>query len=113
MFRNLRAVPRTLRGQITVIILLALVTVIATGRALENVAQNDYAIPNLESTATQVRTLALLLAQASPEERTSILTNAQRAGLRSRFNRYRWLTSSRPPRSSGLCRDIGRFSVSA
>ncbi|MBF2713849.1 ATP-binding protein [Agrobacterium vitis] len=81
MFRNLRAVPRTLRGQITVIILLALVTVIATGRALENVAQNDYAIPNLESTATQVRTLALLLAQASPEERTSILTNAQRAGL--------------------------------
>ncbi|KAA3507447.1 HAMP domain-containing protein [Agrobacterium vitis] len=81
MSRNFRVLPRTLRGQITVIILLALVTVIATGRTLENVAKNDYAIPNLESTATQVRTLALLLAQASPDERTSILTNAQRAGL--------------------------------
>jgi len=80
MARNV-SVPRTLRGQITVIILLALVTVIVMGRAMENFAKNAYAVPNLENAAEQVKTIALLMAQASPAERASILANAQRAGM--------------------------------
>ncbi|WP_107676375.1 ATP-binding protein [Agrobacterium sp. LAD9] len=81
MVRNVSGIPRTLRGQITVIILVALVTVIVTGRALENYAKNAYAVPNLENAAEQAKTIARLLAQASPAERASILTNAQRSGL--------------------------------
>jgi signal transduction histidine kinase len=64
-----------------VIILLALVTVIVTGRALENFAKSDYAVPNLERAAEQVRTVALLLANATPAERASIISKAQGAGL--------------------------------
>ncbi|WP_168879692.1 ATP-binding protein [Rhizobium sp. P28RR-XV] len=81
MARNIGAMPKTLRGQITVIILVALVTVIVTGRTLENLAKNDYAVPNLENAAAQVKTIALLLSKASPPERNSILANARRAGL--------------------------------
>ncbi|EHH03573.1 two-component sensor histidine kinase protein [Agrobacterium tumefaciens CCNWGS0286] len=81
MAKNVRGIPRTLRGQITVIILVALVTVIVTGRALENYAKNAYAVPNLENAAEQARTIARILAQANPAERASILTNAQRSGL--------------------------------
>ncbi|NTG50444.1 two-component sensor histidine kinase [Agrobacterium rhizogenes] len=81
MAKNVLSGPKTLRGQITVIILLALITVIVTGRALENFAKRDYAIPNLENAAEQIKTVALLMRQASPTERASILANAQRAGL--------------------------------
>lgn len=81
MNRRFRSGPITLRGQITVIILLALVTVIVTGRALENFAKRDYVVPNLERAAEQVRTIALLLAQADPAERVTIITNAREAGL--------------------------------
>ncbi|OLP51432.1 ATP-binding protein [Allorhizobium taibaishanense] len=81
MARNILRGPITLRGQIMVIILLALITVIVTGRALENFAKRDYAIPNLENAAEQIKTVALLMKQASPSERASILANAQRAGL--------------------------------
>lgn len=81
MARTISCGPRTLRGQITVIILLALVTVIVTGRALENFAKRDYIVPNLEKTAEQVRTVARLLSQSSPTERASIIANAQGAGL--------------------------------
>ncbi|KAA6476800.1 HAMP domain-containing protein [Agrobacterium rhizogenes] len=81
MAKNVLSGPKTLRGQITVIILVALVTVIVTGRVLENYAKNAYAVPNLENVAEQARTIARLLAQASPAERASILENAQRAGL--------------------------------
>ncbi|MEZ2223365.1 ATP-binding protein [Rhizobium sp. RCC_161_2] len=81
MARKVSVVPRTLRGQITVIILLALVTVIVSGRALENYTKNAYAVPNLENAAEQARTIARILAQASPAERASILANAQRSGL--------------------------------
>lgn len=73
--------PITLRGQITLIILLALITVIVTGPALENFAKRDYAIPNLEKAAEQIKTVAILMERASPGERATILANARRAGL--------------------------------
>ncbi|NEI03059.1 ATP-binding protein [Rhizobium leguminosarum] len=73
--------PKTLRGQITVIIMLALVTVIVSGRALENFAKRDYVVPNLEKAAVQVKTVALVLKNASPIERTSIVANVRAAGF--------------------------------
>ncbi len=81
MGRKVLSGPKTLRGQIIVIILLALVTVIGAGRALDNFTKTDYAVPNLENAAERVKTIALLMAQASPAERASILENARQAGL--------------------------------
>lgn len=73
--------PKTLRGQITVIVLFALVTVISAGRALENFTKRDYVVPNLELTAEQVKTVALLLSQTKPADRPAIIANARRGGL--------------------------------
>lgn len=73
--------PKTLRGQITVIVLFALVTVIAAGRALENFTKHDYVVPNLELTAERVKTVALLLSQTKPADRPAIIENARRGGL--------------------------------
>jgi signal transduction histidine kinase len=81
MFSKLMKGPKTLRGQITIIILLALVTVIFTGRGLEYIAKRDYVVPNLERTAEQVRTVANLLAHSRPAERMLIISSAQKSGL--------------------------------
>lgn len=81
MDRSLLNAPKTLRGQIILIILAALVIVIFGGRALERFVRDSYAVPNLENAAEQVRTIASLLCNASSTERDIILSNARRAGL--------------------------------
>lgn len=81
MPKTATSIPKTLRGQITLIILVALVTVIISGRALENFAKRDFTAPDLERAAEQVKTLAMLLSQTSPADRPAIVASARRAGL--------------------------------
>lgn len=80
MPRRFRWTPMTIRGQITVIILLALLTVITMGRALERWAKNDYLVPDLENMAERVNTIAQLMGPASPQERQKMIENARRTG---------------------------------
>ncbi|XSG83197.1 MAG: ATP-binding protein [Methyloligella sp. ZOD6] len=81
MLRRLRWAPRTIRGQITLIIFLALVTVFMMGPTFERQAKDDYTAPDLDSLAESARLIALLLRDASPEERQTILTNARKGGV--------------------------------
>jgi signal transduction histidine kinase len=80
MFKRLRRVTMTFRGQITIIILLALVTIITMGDAVERWARVDLAAPDLENIAEKLNAIAELLGPASPEDRQIILANARRAG---------------------------------
>jgi signal transduction histidine kinase len=80
MFRRLRRVTMTIRGQITIIILVALVTIITMGDAVERWAREDLAAPDLENIAEKLNAIAELLGPASPEDRQIILANARRAG---------------------------------
>jgi signal transduction histidine kinase len=73
-----RLIPATIRGQITIIIILALLVVIVAGRALEQWADN--AAPDLESIADRVNTIAELLKAADPDERAAILSTSSRVG---------------------------------
>jgi signal transduction histidine kinase len=73
--------PKTLRGQITFTIVLALVTVIVGGRWLEDWAKRDYEIVDTSHLAERINTVAGLLRVASPGERSAILLNARRSGL--------------------------------
>ncbi|TQX83377.1 MULTISPECIES: ATP-binding protein [unclassified Rhizobium] len=81
MPKTATSIPKTLRGQITLIILVALVTVIVCGRALENLAKRDFTAPNLERAVEQVKTLAMLLSQTPSADRPAIVATARRAGL--------------------------------
>ncbi|MEG6507664.1 ATP-binding protein [Methyloligella sp. 2.7D] len=82
MLRRLQWAPKTIRGQITIVILLALLTVIVLGRALERWAKDDYLVPDLERIAERADTMALLMRHASPAERETLITHAEEAGWR-------------------------------
>lgn len=81
MNRALPFTPRTIRGQITFIIVLALLTVIIGGRSLENWAKKHYAVVETSHLAERINTVAALLRGASPSERNILLSSAQRSGL--------------------------------
>ncbi|TGQ04466.1 ATP-binding protein [Mesorhizobium sp. M2E.F.Ca.ET.219.01.1.1] len=80
MLSRLRRIPTTIRGQITIIILIALVTAITMGGALEHWAKKSYTGPDLEDMARKLDAIAELLRSASPDERQIILANVHRAG---------------------------------
>lgn len=80
MPRRFRWAPMTIRGQITIVILLALLTVITMGRALERWAKNDYLVPDLENIAERLNAIAQVMGPASPQERQTIIENARRTG---------------------------------
>jgi signal transduction histidine kinase len=75
-----QGVPRTIRGQITVVVVLALITVITLGGALERWAKNDYSAIDMESMRERMDAVALLMAPASHDERLAMLANADKAG---------------------------------
>lgn len=75
-----RLVPRTIRGQITFVIVAALLTVIAAGRTLERWAQRDAGAPNMETITERVNAIARLVRFSSPQERDVILASAARSG---------------------------------
>lgn len=72
----------TIRAQISIVILMSLVTVFTIGGALEKWIKSDYAVLDLESTTQQVTALAHLMEAASAEERHMVLQVARRAGWR-------------------------------
>lgn len=80
MPRDFRVTSMTIRAQIAIIILLALITVIIMGRSLEQWAKHDYLVSDLENTAQRVKTIALILSPASPNDRQAIINSARQAG---------------------------------
>ncbi len=109
MFRRLRRVTMTIRGQITIIILVALVTIISMGDAVERWAREDLAAPDLENIAEKLNAIAELLGppllktdrsssptHVAPAGTSNSRRRRPRAGLRSlRATRAFW-TSSLP-----------------
>ncbi|WP_319313662.1 ATP-binding protein [Shinella sp.] len=77
----------TIHGQITVIVLLALVMVISAGSALERWMRADFEIIGLENISERVSSIGSVLAEAKPSERVAILEIA---------NRGDWKFSIRP-----------------
>jgi signal transduction histidine kinase len=75
-----RLLPGTIRGQITLIIVMALLVVGIVGRALEQWAGD--AAPDIEEIATRVDMVAELLKTASPGARETILASSRAAGWR-------------------------------
>lgn len=80
MFRRV-PLAETIRGQITVLILLALVTVTLAGGPLVRMMNRDSTMPSLEYASNQVTSLALTMRSAPATERDAILRNARAAGL--------------------------------
>jgi hypothetical protein len=75
--------PRTIRGQMVLLIVLAVVCVVAMGRALEQVTRaKDTTISNPDLVNMRVGSIALLLRQADTEQTDAILVTSARAGLR-------------------------------
>lgn len=77
-----RLLPRSLRGQLMAVIIIALSVVISVGSLVERIAKSDYvAVPNLELLAERAGMVAMLLREAPTRERGTILTAATHAGL--------------------------------
>ncbi|MGO4837843.1 sensor histidine kinase, partial [Rhizobiaceae sp. 2RAB30] len=75
-----RFVPRSLRGQLMGIILLAMLVIIVIGSAFERATDNDY-VPNMEIIAERGGVVAGMLRETPPEGHGPILTAARAAGL--------------------------------
>lgn len=75
-------VPRSLRGQIMAVIILATIVVNVIGETVEKFAESDYlAVPNLEIVAERAGMIAALLRKTPPEARQAIVVAAAGAGL--------------------------------
>ncbi len=73
--------PRaTIRLQLTVIILVALATILVVGNRLDHWVKDVYAISDLEDLADRLDTIARVLATASPDDRQIIMRHARTAG---------------------------------
>jgi signal transduction histidine kinase len=81
MFSFLQWKGLTIRTQITIVIVMALLTVFTLGGALEKWVKRHYSA-DLENMAQQITALAHLMNAASPEERQVVLQIARRAGWR-------------------------------
>lgn len=80
MFRRLGRIATTIRAQITIIILIAFVTIVTVGGALERWIKADYATPDIENVAQKLDAIAELMRFASTDDRQVILAHARRAG---------------------------------
>lgn len=76
--RPKRFLPITIRGQITLIIVMALIVVSVVGRALEQWARN--AAPDMEDIAARVEAMTELLRNSTPDTREAILSASRAAG---------------------------------
>lgn len=70
--------PITIRGQITLIIIMALLVVSVVGRVLEQWARN--AAPDMEDIAARVEVMTELLKNSTPDTREEILSSSRAAG---------------------------------
>lgn len=73
-----RFLPNTIRGQITLIIIVALIVVTLVGRALEQWARD--VAPDMEDVITRVDTMAELLKASPPDTREAIFSASRAAG---------------------------------
>ncbi|MGK6316939.1 ATP-binding protein [Neorhizobium sp. DT-125] len=80
MLKRLHRISMTIRGQIAIIMMIALVTISIMGDALERWVTNDLAVTNLENVARELHTVANLLDHASAQDRSVIIASARRAG---------------------------------
>lgn len=80
MSRLLNWPMATIRRQMTIIILVALATILFVGNLGERWAKASYAISSLEDLAEGLYVIADVLAEAPPDERQIILRSAQAAG---------------------------------
>lgn len=108
--RNLvhRLVPRSLRGQLMAVILVAMLVVIVIGSVFERVTTGDY-VPDMEIVAERAGVVAAMLQQTSPEARGAVLAAAAAAGLDFRIlpSEQADATSSPPQRRTLIGRAIG------
>lgn len=80
MFRLPGWPKATIRLQLTVIILVALATILIVGNRVEHWVKEVYSISDLEDLADELNTIAHVLAMSSPEDRQIIMRSAQAAG---------------------------------
>lgn len=80
MLKRFARFPMTIRGQITIIILAALVTVVTMGNALESWAKKDYVGLDIETRAQKLEAIAEILNPATADVRQLILASAQAHG---------------------------------
>lgn len=76
-----RLTPRTIRGQILAIIILAILLVIVMGRVLEVIGREAISVADLEVLSERAGAIALLMQPAPPGERETLLKAAERAGF--------------------------------
>ncbi len=76
--RPRRFLPITIRGQITLIIVMALLVVSVVGRVLEQWVRD--AAPDMEDIAARVETMTELLQNSAPDTREEILSSSRAAG---------------------------------
>lgn len=71
---------RTIHGQITAIIVLALLIVVTAGPMLERWLRSDPLAADIEEVADRMHAMANVLAVATPDEREMLISTAQRSG---------------------------------
>jgi len=96
---RIRLPTGTIHGQITAIILVCLMIVIIAGSSLERWVEADYGFPDIESYSDRLSAMASVLSAATPAERATIVSAANRSGwdlsLRPASYAERFVTSSR------------------
>lgn len=90
-----RFVPRSLRGQLMAIVLVAMFVVIAIGSVFERIASSDY-VPDMEIVAERAGVVAAMLRE-TPDARAAILAAADQAGLKFRVMTREQLAASSSP----------------
>lgn len=80
MFERLATLPMTIRGQITIIILAALITVVTMGNALENWARGGRADLDIETQAAKLEAISGILKPATADLRRAIIASARESG---------------------------------
>ena len=101
-----RLVPRSLRGQLMAIVLVAMLVVIVIGSVFEKITNSDY-VPDMEIVAERAGVVAGMLRHAAPEMRGAILAAANKAGLDFQvFDRQQIDDASSPQQRTTLGRII-------
>lgn len=104
--------PRSIRGQMILLILVAVVAVVQIGRLLEQAARDSsVAITNPDLVTTRLGTIALLLHGADPKGEAEILRSAAAVGLDLEI--VAKTTADALPAPTGLAATIGRLFSSA
>ncbi|WP_319520675.1 HAMP domain-containing sensor histidine kinase [uncultured Martelella sp.] len=75
-----RFLPTTIRTQMVLLIVVAIIVVVKAGSLLENLEGGEYSDDN-DVTVARAETVAALFAQTPPEDHAALLAGARRAGM--------------------------------